>query len=155
MSKTTTKTTESKNGAAGKPPRRPRRMAREPKLVDAAEEAAAERVTAEAAQPVLAGQLTTAVDAPAASEPGTAPTSSPPLRRPTKGAQVLALLQRPEGSTLAELVEATGWQQHTVRAALTGLRKKGHEVVRSKRGETTCYTVTAAVTSCSATAAKT
>ncbi|MFN4324204.1 MAG: DUF3489 domain-containing protein [Aeromonas media] len=63
-------------------------------------------------------------------------------------------MQRPEGATLAELVEATGWQQHTVRAALTGLRKKGHEVVRSKRGETTCYAVTAAVTSSSVTAAE-
>ena len=63
---------------------------------------------------------------------------SPP--RTTKSAQVLALLRREEGATLAELVEATGWLPHTTRAALTGLRKKGHAVVTGKRGETTCYT---------------
>lgn len=154
MSKTTIKTNETNNGAASKPQRRPRRMAREPKVGEAAKYAATEPSTTTAAQPALAQQATTAVDAPAASEPGTAPTSSPTPRRPTKAGQVLGLLQRHEGATLAELVEATGWQQHTVRAALTGLRKKGNEVVRSKRGETTCYTVTAAVTSSSVTAAE-
>lgn len=154
MSKTKIKTNETNNGAASKTARRPRRMAREPKVVDAAEEAVAERGTAAAAQPALAQQVATPVDAAAASELDAAPTSSTTPRRPTKAVQVLALLQRPEGATLDELIEATGWQQHTVRAALTGLRKKGHEVVRSKRGETTCYTVTAAVTSCSATAAE-
>ncbi|MHA6724281.1 hypothetical protein [Sphingomonas sp. RS2018] len=30
---------------------------------------------------------------------------------------------------------------HTTRAALTGLRKKGHAVVRGKRGDQTCYSV--------------
>ena len=61
--------------------------------------------------------------------------------RPTKSAQVLALLRREEGATLDELVAATGWLPHTTRAALTGLRKKGHAIDRGKRDEATCYRV--------------
>ena len=34
------------------------------------------------------------------------------------------MLQRPEGATIAEIVEATGWQPHTVRGALAGALKK-------------------------------
>jgi DNA-binding IclR family transcriptional regulator len=52
---------------------------------------------------------------------------------------VLAHLQREQGATLAELVAATGWQPHTIRAMLTGLRKKGHVIERRKRGEVSCY----------------
>jgi len=57
----------------------------------------------------------------------------------TKSATVVALLRREQGSTLAELVEATSWQPHTARAMLTGLRKKGHAIERRKRGDITCY----------------
>ena len=46
----------------------------------------------------------------------------------TKIAQVIELLQRSDGATLAELVAATGWLPHTTRAALTGLRKRGYAV---------------------------
>jgi hypothetical protein len=53
--------------------------------------------------------------------------------------QVLALLGREQGATLAEIAGLTGWLPHTARAALTGLRKKGHDVVRDKRGEVSCY----------------
>lgn len=60
-------------------------------------------------------------------------------RGDSKISQVIALLSREEGATLAELVEATGWQPHTTRAALTGLRKKGRTLNKSKRGEVTCY----------------
>ena len=34
------------------------------------------------------------------------------------------MLQRSEGATIAEVVEATGWQPHTVRGALAGALKK-------------------------------
>ena len=34
------------------------------------------------------------------------------------------MLQRPEGATIGEVVEATGWQPHTVRGALAGALKK-------------------------------
>jgi hypothetical protein len=58
---------------------------------------------------------------------------------PTKSATVLAHLRREQGATLAELVGATGWQPHTTRAMLTGLRKKGHAIERRKRDDVSCY----------------
>jgi hypothetical protein len=54
---------------------------------------------------------------------------------------VVALLQRTEGATLEEMISATGWQPHTTRAALTGLKKKGHTITRDKRGDVTCYRI--------------
>ena len=59
----------------------------------------------------------------------------------SKTAAVITLLERESGATLAELIAATGWLPHTTRAALTGLRKKGHVIERSKRGEETCYRI--------------
>ncbi len=52
--------------------------------------------------------------------------------RRTKADTILDLLRRPTGASISELTQATGWLPHSVRAALTGLRKKGREVVRSK-----------------------
>lgn len=68
----------------------------------------------------------------------------PTPSRSTKAGEVLALLQRKSGATMAELIAATGWLPHTTRAALTGLRKKGHTVTRRKRGEETCYSIAVA-----------
>ena len=39
---------------------------------------------------------------------------------------------------------ATSWLPHTTRAALTGIRKKGHEVERMKRDDATCYRIVVA-----------
>ncbi len=52
--------------------------------------------------------------------------------KPTKTEAILKLLHRPNGASIAQLQKATGWKPHSVRAALTGLRKKGHEVTRGK-----------------------
>ena len=60
---------------------------------------------------------------------------------PSKIASVFALLEREQGATLAEIVEATGWQPHTTRAALTGLKKKGQTITKDKRGDVTCYCI--------------
>lgn len=62
----------------------------------------------------------------------------------SKISMVLDLLRREQGATLTELVEATGWLPHTSRAALTGLRKKGHSLEKTKRGDATCYRIVAA-----------
>lgn len=61
------------------------------------------------------------------------------VKGPTKTTAVLTLLHRDQGATLAELVEATGWQSHTARAVLTGLRKRGRAIERRKRDDVTCY----------------
>lgn len=64
---------------------------------------------------------------------------SPASPRDTKISMVIGMLERKEGATLDEMVEATGWQKHTIRAAMTGLRKKGHVIDRGKRGDDSCY----------------
>jgi hypothetical protein len=50
----------------------------------------------------------------------------------TKRAKLIAMLERPEGASVAEIGQRLGWLPHTVRAAITGLRKTGREVSRSK-----------------------
>lgn len=55
-----------------------------------------------------------------------------PVKRPNKTDLVLDLLKRPKGATIPQLVEATGWLPPTTRAALTGLKKKGHVVTSEK-----------------------
>lgn len=56
------------------------------------------------------------------------------LRAGTKQAMVLAMLRRPEGATVAQIMAATGWQAHTVRGTLAGALKKrlGLAVVSTK-----------------------
>lgn len=61
--------------------------------------------------------------------------------RVTKAAKLLALLQTGTGASLEDMVEATGWQSHTVRAAMTGLRKKGHVIDKHIEGNTTIWSV--------------
>ncbi len=67
-----------------------------------------------------------------------------PVKRPTKQSQVLDLLRGEGGVALAAIVAATGWQAHTARAALPGLRKQGHAIERSKVDGETRYAITAA-----------
>jgi hypothetical protein len=70
------------------------------------------------------------------------PTPDAAATRPaTKQALVIKMLERKQGANLAELVEATGWLPHTTRAALTGLRKKGHAIITDKSGEVTRYQI--------------
>ncbi|MFM6932189.1 MAG: DUF3489 domain-containing protein [Novosphingobium sp.] len=69
--------------------------------------------------------------------------TAPKPKRQTKAAQVEAMLAAEDGASLDALCEATGWQAHTCRAFLTGLRKKGKHVERAKRGDgVTIYRLT-------------
>jgi hypothetical protein len=45
-------------------------------------------------------------------------------REGTKQQQVLALLRQPDGATIAQVAEATGWQAHTVRGFFAGLKRR-------------------------------
>lgn len=63
-----------------------------------------------------------------------APGSAPLFRPGTRQAQLLDLLRRDEGVEIDEMVQFTGWQPHSVRAVLTGFRKRGIEVSRTKEG---------------------
>lgn len=58
--------------------------------------------------------------------------SPPPPPRKFKLALLLEQISRDDGATLKELTSVTGWLPHTARAAITGLRKLGHDI-RCKR----------------------
>ena len=51
----------------------------------------------------------------------------------TKTAIVGKLLSRPRGASLGDITAVTGWQAHSIRAFLTGLRKKGVNLEREQR----------------------
>lgn len=86
--------------------KRPRRMAREPK-------------------PAGDVEISTSTSTPEA-EPK-------PANPANKSSLVLAMLQRTDGATIAQLVAVTNWLPHTARAALSGLKKKkGHPVTSTK-----------------------
>ena len=50
--------------------------------------------------------------------------SAPKSQRVTKQQIMIDMLSRPEGATIVELVEATGWLSHTCRGAMSGALKK-------------------------------
>ena len=63
------------------------------------------------------------------------PASSNAPRQGSKLAEVIALLFRETGASIEELMTATGWQPHTTRAALSGLRKRGYAILRERTDE--------------------
>ena len=52
------------------------------------------------------------------------PVAKPKIRENTKQAQVIAMLSRPGGATIADICAETGWMQHTSRGFLAGSVKK-------------------------------
>jgi hypothetical protein len=83
---------------------------------------------------------------PAATKAKVKPTSrnaEPKEPRVTKQAKVIEALCRPEGATIAEIMEMTGWQEHSVRGFISGAVKKklGLTVERFTEDGRTVYRV--------------
>ena len=66
----------------------------------------------------------------AAESDGTKTESTGP-REGSKTTQVVAMLQREQGATLAEIMQTMGWQKHTVRGFMAGPMKKAGYTVES------------------------
>ena len=71
--------------------------------------------------------------------------SNKPIRADSKQALVLAMLHRKHGITIAAVMQATGWQPHTVRGFLTTVvrKKLGLMLVSEKTGEERVYRIVA------------
>jgi|ERR1035438_6434942 hypothetical protein len=53
--------------------------------------------------------------------------------RANKKAEVIAMMQRAKGATLAEIMEVTSWQAHTVRGFISILGSKGGQKIESSK----------------------
>jgi hypothetical protein len=56
----------------------------------------------------------------------------PKLERVTKQECMLTLLSQPEGASIAEMMQATGWQQHSMRGFLAGTVRRYR--IETRRG---------------------
>ncbi len=61
----------------------------------------------------------------------------------SKKARFEGLLGRPRGATVGQLQKALGWQPHTIRAAISRLRKDGTEITLDRSGKIPAYRIDA------------
>ena len=64
-----------------------------------------------------------------------------PIAGKSKKAQLEGLLARPRGATMVQIEKNLGWQPHTIRAAISRLRKDGAEVSLDRSGRTPSYRI--------------
>ncbi|MXO89282.1 DUF3489 domain-containing protein [Pontixanthobacter aquaemixtae] len=67
--------------------------------------------------------------------------SAPRKKADSKINKVIALMRRKNGASLEEMVQATAWLPHTTHAALSGLRKRGREITRTKSDGVSRYSI--------------
>ena len=79
-------------------------------------------------------KTTAAKNAPKAKKAAKAKEAAGP-REGSKTAQVVALLQRKNGATQAEIMDQMGWQKHTVRGFMAGAMKKAGYTVESFKAD--------------------
>jgi hypothetical protein len=68
-------------------------------------------------------------------EPGRRSAAEQPCKGPRAGSKqalLIEMLSKEQGATLDDMIAATGWLPHTTRAALTGLRKRGLPIERTR-----------------------
>ena len=77
---------------------------------------------------------TTTTSKKIATKPSAKPeSSSGEKRKPSRLDQLQGLIAREGGASIAEMCEATGWQQHSVRGALAGALKKRGLAINSEK----------------------
>ena len=95
-------------------------------------------------KPKAATRSTARKIAKAASRKRSAPASFRSAARPnTKHARIIAMLRTPAGATVAALMTATDWQQHSVRGFLAGVvrKKLGLNLVSEQTGKGRVYRI--------------
>ena len=67
-----------------------------------------------------------------------------PAKKESKLAALVALLNRAEGASIEDMVIATGWQKHTIRAALSHAlgKKRGYVITSEKIDDMRRYKIT-------------
>ena len=101
--------------------------------------------------PALASAVTSLRNALSRQRPAHPPSEMPRQPRPyTKRAMVLGLSRRPEGATVTQVADVTGWARHTVHGFFAGLKKAGtlvevlervRQVGSGKQGAASSFTV--------------
>lgn len=61
----------------------------------------------------------------------------------TKQAALIGLLGRPDGATIRELTEETGWRPNTIHSAFVTLRKQGWQISVEQKAAEKRYQITA------------
>jgi outer membrane biosynthesis protein TonB len=105
-------------------PADPAPPAQEPATTPADEPAADTHAAKPAKRRAPKTKTASAKAAKAAKPAKAAPAGKPTPRTGTKQAKLIELLRRPEGATVEQIAEATGWQKHTIRGAISGALKK-------------------------------
>jgi hypothetical protein len=96
---------------------------------------AVQRLSGDVAEPAtsVAAGRTKAKKSPAKASRRTPAKNGATEGRSNKKAEVIAMMRRAKGATLAEITEATGWQKHTVRGFVSILGSKGGQKIESAK----------------------